>query len=183
MTPRKINPQPQPELLSVALALLGRESDLSPDEAAAVAGIKPCTDKALVERFRIAITQGNDPLGDCFCELRNALDRRRDGQTFTPAGIVSTMIRKAQAEAEKGGAFAKVVDGGAGTGRFALAAGRAFRKADILAIESDPVCAVLLRANIAVAGMTDRVSLCEAPRYWRRLEEVVRSYYGNTWGR
>jgi hypothetical protein len=159
MTPRKINPQPQPELLSVALALLGRESDLSPDEAAAVAGIKPCTDKALVERFRIAITQGNDPLGDCFCELRNAVDRRRDGQTFTPAGIVSTMIRKAQAEAEKGGAFAKVVDGGAGTGRFALAAGRAFRKADILAIESDPVCAVLLRANIAVAGMTDRVSV------------------------
>jgi len=54
MIPRKINPQPQPELLSVALALLGRESALSPDEAAVVAGIKPCTDKQLVERFRIA---------------------------------------------------------------------------------------------------------------------------------
>ena len=159
MSPREINPQPQPELLSVALALLGHESDLSPGEAAAVAGIKPCTDNALVERFRIAIAKGNDPLGDCFCKLRNAVDRRRHGQTFTPTGIVSAMIRKAQAEVEKGGAFAQVVDGGAGTGRFALAAGRAFRKADIVAIEPDPVCAVLLRANLAVAGMADRVTI------------------------
>jgi hypothetical protein len=143
--------------------LLGRKYDLSPDEAAAVAGIKPCADKALVERFRIAITKGNDPLGDCFCELRSVVDRRRHGQTFTPAGIVGAMIRKAQAEVEAGGAFGQVVDGGAGTGRFALAAGRAFREADIVAIEPDPVCAVLLRANLAVAGMTDRstVLVCD----------------------
>jgi len=159
MIPRKINPQPQPELLSVALALLGRESALSPDEAAVVAGIKPCTDKQLVERFRIAIAKGNDPLGDSFCKLRNAIDRRRHGQTFTPKGIVSTMIRKAQVEVEKGGAFAQVVDCGAGTGRFALAAGRVFPKAKIVAVESDPLCAVLLRANLAVAGVTDRVTV------------------------
>lgn len=159
MTPRKINPQPQPELLSVALTLLGRGCDLSTTEAAAVAGIKPCADKGLAERFRIAIAQGNDPLGDCFCELRSAEDRRRHGQTFTPTGIVSAMIRKAQAEAERGGAFVQVVDGGAGTGRFALAVGRAFRKAEIVAIEPDPVCAILLRANLAVAGMTDRTTV------------------------
>ena len=159
MTPRKINPQPQPELLSVALALLGHNFDLSPGEAAAVAGIKPCNDNALVERFRIAITKGNDPLGDCFCELRNAEDRRRHGQTFTPTGIVSTMIRKAQAEVKKDGPFSQVVDGGAGSGRFALAVGRAFPKANIVAIEPDPVCAVLLRANLAVAGMTDRATV------------------------
>jgi len=139
--------------------LLGQESDLSPDESAVVAGIKPCEDKALVRQFRNAITEGNDPLGDCFCKLRDAVDRRRYGQTFTPAGIVSTMIRKAQAEAEQAGAFAQVVDSGAGTGRFALEAGRAFRKANILAIEPDPVCAVLLRANLAVAGMRDRATV------------------------
>ena len=159
MTPRDINPQPQPELLSVALALLGRAPDLSPAEAAVVAGIKPSTDKALVERFRVAIAKGDDPLGDCFCKLRNAEDRRRHGQTFTPAGIVISMILKAQAEVEKDGAFAQVVDVGAGTGRFALAAGAAFPKAEIVAIERDPVCALLLRANLAVAGMTARTTV------------------------
>jgi len=159
MTPRDLNPQPQPELLSVALALLGRAHDLSPAETAVVARIKPSTDKALVEQFRIAIYKGNDPLGDCFCELRNAEDRRRHGQTFTPTGLVMTMIRKAQAEAEKGGTFAQVVDVGAGTGRFALAAGAAFPKTEILAIEPDPVCALLLRANLAVAGMTARATV------------------------
>ena len=39
---------PAAAAVSVALALLGHESDLSPGEAAAVAGIKPCTDNALV---------------------------------------------------------------------------------------------------------------------------------------
>ena len=159
MTPRDINPQPQPELLSAALALMGRTQDLSPAEAAVVAGIKPSTDKALVERFRVAIAKGDDPLGDCFCKLRNAEDRRRHGQTFTPAGLVSTMMRKAQAEVIKDGPFAQVVDVGAGTGRFALAAGGAFPKAQVLAIEPDPVCALLLRANLAVAGMTDRATV------------------------
>ena len=159
MNPRKINPQPQPELLSAALALMGRTQDLSPAEAAVVAGIKPSTDRTLVEHFRIAISKGDDPLGDCFCKLRNAEDRRRHGQTFTPAGLVSTMMRKAQAEVIKDGPFAQVVDVGAGTGRFALAAGGAFPKAQVLAIEPDPVCALLLRANLAVAGMTDRATV------------------------
>jgi hypothetical protein len=69
------------------------------------------------------------------------------------------MILKAQAEVEKDGAFAQVVDVGAGTGRFALAAGAAFPKAEIVAIERDPVCALLLRANLAVAGMTARTTV------------------------
>lgn len=156
MNPKTISPRAQPELLSLALALLGHKSELSPDEAAVVAGIKPNSDKKLVEEFRAAITAGDDPLGDCFCKLRNAEDRRSQGQTFTPEGIVFTMVRKAQAEAKKDGAFAQIIDCGAGTGRFTLAVGRAFPRASLLAVELDPVCAVLLRANLAVAGLTDR---------------------------
>lgn len=153
------NPRNQAELLSVALALLGDATGLSTSESAVLAGIRPSTDKTLIKRFRAAISRGEDPLGDCFCELRDAEARREHGQTFTPSNLVTSMILRAEAEAKKDGPFSQVVDAGAGTGRFALAAGRAFRKADIVAIEPDPICSILLRANLAVAGMTNRTTV------------------------
>lgn len=156
---RNSEPLTEADLLSAALALLGKRSGLSVPEAALVAGIAKSPDKALVKRLRAAIAEGVDPLGDTFCRLRNADARRAHGQTFTPPGIVASMIARAQAEVRADGPFALVVDGGAGTGRFTLAAGRAFPDAALVAVEPDPVCAVLLRANLAAAGMANRATV------------------------
>ena len=53
----------------------------------------------------------------------------------------------------------RVVDPGAGSGRFLIAAGRAFRDAELVAVEIDPLAALVLRANATIAGMADRLIL------------------------
>jgi hypothetical protein len=50
----------------------------------------------------------------------------------------------------------RVVDPGAGTGRFIVAAGRRFPRAQLYAVEVDPLAALLLRANLACARLTER---------------------------
>ena len=47
---------------------------------------------------------------------------------------------------------ARVVDPGAGSGRFAVAAGRRFARAAVVAVERDPVAAIACRAHLAAAG-------------------------------
>lgn len=135
-------PKTESELLSIALALLGEEDGAS-------------VDALFLKRLGAAIARGDDPLGDAFCRLRAPVARRRLGQTFTPPAIVAAMIARAQAD----GPFGAIIDGGAGSGRFILAAGRAFPSARLVAVELDPVCAVLLRANLAAAGMTKRATV------------------------
>ena len=54
---------------------------------------------------------------------------------------------------------ARVVDPGAGSGRFLLAAGRRFPRAALIGIEIDPLAAMLARANLAVAGMGRRTQV------------------------
>ena len=54
------------------------------------------------------------------------------------------------------GAPARVVDLGAGSGRFAVAAGRRFPSARIVAVELDPLAAAARRAHLAAAGLADR---------------------------
>jgi hypothetical protein len=49
-----------------------------------------------------------------------------------------------------------VVDPGAGSGRFLVAAGRCFPEAELVASELDPVAAVLARGHLAAAGLADR---------------------------
>jgi hypothetical protein len=50
----------------------------------------------------------------------------------------------------------RVVDAGAGSGRFLVAAGRAFKKADLLGVELDPVASILARGHLAAAGLENR---------------------------
>ena len=57
---------------------------------------------------------------------------------------------------------ARVVDPGAGSGRFLLAAGRAFPEVALVAVETDPLAGLTLRANAAVLGMADRLTLLAA---------------------
>ena len=121
------------------------------DAVAALAGDESPPQETLTA-IRAAVSEGLDPLGEAFCRLRDAERRRPDGATYTPAAIVESMVAWAAREA----APARIVDPGAGSGRFAAAAGRRFPRARIVAVERDPVAAITCRAHLAAAGLADR---------------------------
>lgn len=140
------------DLIALALAMIGPHAQLSTAEKRAARGIAPSTDAGLLRAARAAVRKGGDPLGDAFGMLRSPQVRRADGATYTPAPIIRSMVTWSAAE----GTPARVVDAGAGSGRFLLAAGPQFPDAQLVGIESDPVAALLLRANLAAAGLADR---------------------------
>ena len=110
-----------------------------------------------VDSIRAAIASGADPLGDALCRARPAPERRRSGAIYTPFEIVSAMLRWAQ----RCEAPLRVVDPGAGSGRFLLGAGEVFPKARLVAVETDPLAVSILRANAAVRGLAERLVVLE----------------------
>jgi len=98
------------------------------------------------------IAEGADPLGDAFCIIRSPEVRRSAGATYTPHPIVDGMVTRAQ----RHGTPVRVVDPGAGSGRFLVAAGRRFPHAELVAVELDPLAVLLCRAHLAVAGLAHR---------------------------
>ena len=112
----------------------------------------PAPGAAGLRGVRALIDEGADPLGEAFCRLRSPERRRPDGATYTPAAIVESMVAWAADES----APARVVDPGAGSGRFAVAAGRRFPRAQVLAVELDPVAAICCRGHLAAAGLAGR---------------------------
>ena len=117
------------------------------------------------------IEEGGDPLGEAFCALRPATQRRKDGAVYTPPAIVNTML----SWAESVGAPDRVIDPGSGSGRFLLEAGRRFPRALLVAIERDPLAALTVRANLAVSGMAERAEV--------RVEDFLTSDLGGSDGR
>jgi hypothetical protein len=107
----------------------------------------------LTREVRRAIRSGADPLGDCLCRIRPAAVRRPQGATYTPSSIVGSMLRWAK---RREAAPAEVVDAGTGSGRFLVAAGRAYPSAKLRGVELDPLAATLARAHLAAAGMAAR---------------------------
>ncbi len=139
------------ELVAAALALGAREvGALSPAEKT-IAATATRLSEDVVRSFRVAIARGEDPLGDAFCALRSPVERRPMGATYTPSAIVTAMTAWAALRKP-----ARIVDPGAGTGRFAVAAGRRFPNAKLIATEVDSLAGVLLRAHLACAGLADR---------------------------
>jgi methylase of polypeptide subunit release factors len=67
------------------------------------------------------------------------------------------MINWVQAQAPE-----RIVDPGAGSGRFIIAAGKAVPSARLVAVELDPTCALLLRAQLSVTGLARRTTVCVA---------------------
>ncbi len=53
----------------------------------------------------------------------------------------------------------RVIEPGTGSGRFLLAAGKAFPGAQLLGIESDPMAAIIARANLATRGFAKRAKV------------------------
>lgn len=142
------------QLAAVAVALIGGTSQLTPQERK-LAG-KTKAPPELLETARALIAAGDDPLGELFSQIRSPERRRDDGATYTPAPIVAAMIAWA---ARQPVAPARIVDAGAGSGRFLMAAARQFPKAKLVAVELDPLAALLLRANAAVLGFASRLSV------------------------
>lgn len=108
--------------------------------------------KPEVEAIRERIIAGGDPLGDAFLQLRSSAVRRESGAIYTPQPLVEAMVAWLSQESVVG----RIVDPGAGSGRFAIAAGRAFGGARLVAVESDPLALLLLRANLTAAGLAER---------------------------
>ena len=102
--------------------------------------------------FEAAIQNGEDPLGDWYCRLFSAEERRPSGATYTPQPIIDAMLNWAASEVHP----VRVVDPGAGSARFLVAAGRRFPDAELVASELDPLAAILGRAHLAAAGLAER---------------------------
>ena len=120
--------------------------------------------RALVQDASRQIKRGGDPLGDTYTRLLSPLERRPLGQTYTPAEIVTSMVSWASDQ----GTPLRIVDPGAGSGRYLLAAARAFPKAQLLGADIDPLSTLMLRANIASAGIKERAEVVLGD--YRRLE-------------
>ena len=143
---------PAADLLGLAVALGAREvpewSDA--EERLAEAACEPLP--LFVSATRQAILQGRDVLGDDFCRLFSPEERRPKGATYTPQPIIDAMLAWAATQVRP----ARVVDPGAGSARFLVAAGRRFPDAELVGIEVDPLAATLARAHLATAGLADR---------------------------
>ncbi len=99
------------------------------------------------------IRRGDDPLGDHFVDAVSAEDRREQGATLTPPWLIDLQLDRIASKH----APARVIDAGAGTGRYALAAARRWPRAQIIAIEKDPVLAEAIRINARVARLRVQV--------------------------
>ena len=127
--------------------------------------------------LRRSLDIGCDPLGDALAALRTPAERRHAGAVYTPPAIVDAMVARA---GRLGVAPAQVIDPGAGSGRFLIAAGKAFPKAELLGVEIDPLAAACARANLAAAGLgaRARIEVCDFRRV-ELAERGPRMFIGN----
>jgi predicted RNA methylase len=156
--PIHLNAQTEPQLVALCLAILAGRGDvscasLSDAECRVAATASPEAPSAqTVNAVCEAISNGADPLGDAFSSVRSSIERRSLGAVYTPQPIVASMMSWLTAQ----GTPKRIVDPGAGSGRFVLAAAQAFPDAQLVAVEMDPVAALMLRANLSARGWTER---------------------------
>ena len=142
-------------LAALAWDLIAPSERLTREEVALLRGPRPAARPELLRHVRDQVLAGGDPLGDAFLQLRQPDRRRQLGATYTPGLVVRSMVAWAAQNADP----ARVVDPGAGSGRFLLEAAEAFPEADLIAVEFDPLAALLLRANIGIRGLHDRTQV------------------------
>ena len=144
------------ELIGLCLALIGRRDNLSEAESA-LATTSPTTTlgNSAIDAIRREIARGADPLGDAFSSIRSARTRRPIGAVYTPLLIVRSMMAWLARQCRPD----RIVDPGAGSGRFLLAAAALFPDARLVAVELDPLAALMLRANLNTRGWTARATV------------------------
>jgi len=144
------------QLISLALQL-GAQSvcGWSSQEAALAENAAPFAPEA-ARRFQREITAGGDPIGEAFCSVRSPATRRTQGATYTPPSVAEAMVTWAEATKFNPD---RIVDPGAGSARFLLAAAKTFPRAQLIGIEIDPLAAMIARANLIAAGLADRAEI------------------------
>lgn len=144
------------ELVSAAIALGARSvSGWSTEEELISAATEELKGE-FIDNLKGEILKGGDPLGEAFSSLRTPKTRREYGATFTPIPIVKAMVAWARANGSKAN---RIVEPGAGSARFLVAAARKFPAAQLLGIEADPVSAIIARANLAAIGEKKRAKI------------------------
>lgn len=140
------------DISSIALALGARGVAGWSEAEERVARRAPLPNGVHVKLTRRYIEAGRDPLGAAFCRIRDAERRRTTGATFTPSPIADAMLDWAVQHGDP----TRVVDPGSGSGRFLSRAAQRFPRATLIGVEIDPLCAMIARANLAVAGHRQR---------------------------
>lgn len=144
------------DLLAAAIAL-GAESVAAWSEselqlARRTQASRPLSNQTLTT-LRELINAGFDPLGEAFCTLRSPEVRRADGATYTPGPIVRAMVDWASTQGKKPG---RIIDPGMGSARFLVRAAKMFPTATLIGVDTDPLAAILARANLAVSGLASQ---------------------------
>ena len=117
------------ELAAFALAL-GAEAvgKLSQRENELLSSLTPPpVSTHLPTKIATRIQAGEDPLGEAFCAIRSAKVRRGVGAVYTPQKVVRAMVGRAKHL----GTPDRIIDPGAGSGRFLVEAGRRFPRGQI----------------------------------------------------
>ncbi len=109
-------------------------------------------DEEALEDLRQRIITGEDPLGEAYCRIYSAEQRRPLGQTYTPQTIVKSMLDWAANQSNP----ERVVDPGIGSARYLIAAGRQWPQAKLVGADVDPVATLIARANLAASGLASR---------------------------
>ena len=163
-------------LVEVAIRLGGLDDvSLSSGERVLAKRSKPVS-VSCVRAFRDSMRQGDDPLGQNFSRLKSAAARRPLGATYTPKPLVTVMSQWVAEQVPQ-----RVIDPGAGSGRFLVDAGRRLPKAHLVGIEMDPLAALMLRAHLKVAGLAKRSEVIVGDYCSARLPRIdgVTAYLGN----
>lgn len=167
------------KLLGAAVALgAGEIAGLSALEVELLRTKEPIPPKrSQLRSLRRSLKEGEDPLGEEFCRLYRPAERRAKGAVYTPPPIIDAMV----GWATEGPAPERVIDPGSGSARFAVAAAAQFPRAKVIAVELDPVAALLARAALAVKGLGNRaeVALEDYRSFSRPPIEGKTLYLGN----
>ena len=135
-----------------ALASHGCLKEVNRAEASLIAKADEPPLSVAVEHVAAAIRSGEDPLGTAFTSLRSAAQRRKLGATYTPASLIGPMSEWLANHKRA----SRVVDPGAGSARFLVAAGRLLPEARLVAVEIDPLASLIARANLTALGFDER---------------------------
>ena len=143
-------------IAATASALIKCHPILSRTEAELVEDAADLVDPAVVSAVRDQIKDGLDPLGEALCQVRSAKLRRASGAVYTPFKIIEAIASWLTGQTEMP---ARIVDPGSGSGRFLMVLAPKFPNAILVAVEPDPLSALVLRANAETMGFSHRLDV------------------------
>ena len=124
------------------------------EEKRLLAGVEPLG-SGEATAIREEVAAGRDVLGEAYMRVNAPDVRRAHGETYTPSGIVDSMIDIARDVRSPD----RVVDVGCGSGRFAIACARAFPDARIVAVDASPIATLMCKATVCALGLESRVEM------------------------